>query len=171
MSTAIDVRQAQPSDAARLHALRAALSGETDFLLLEPQESRDGADDEGPRIAWMNERPNCLSLVADVSGQLVGFLNAMGGQVNRQRHCCRLALGVRRSHWGQGVATAMLAEALSWSRRVGIVRVELTVHTTNHRALALYKRAGFQVEGTRRCSLMVAGARTDEFLMSVINEA
>jgi RimJ/RimL family protein N-acetyltransferase len=49
-------------------------------------------------------------------------------------------------------------------------RVELTVHTTNQRAIAAYKRCGFQVEGVRRSSLLVDGKYVDEYLMAVIND-
>jgi len=65
----------------------------------------------------------------------------------------------------------MLDEVLAWSRQVGLARIELTVHTTNERAIGVYQRSGFQIEGTRRRSLLVSGRYVDEYLMSVINEA
>ena len=171
MTNLFRVRLAQEADAARLLALRTALFEQTDFMLWEAGEFRDSADDESKRIARLNGAPNSLCLVAEDTEHLVGFLSAMGGPVNRLRHSTTLALGVLRTHWGQGVASALLGEALAWSRRAGLVRVELTVHTTNQRAIAVYKRSGFQVEGTRRRSLLVAGRYVDEYLMSILNEA
>jgi RimJ/RimL family protein N-acetyltransferase len=165
------VRRAQEADAANLLALRIALFEETEFMLWEPGEFRDNTEDERQRIVRLNSRPNSLCLVAADREQLVGFLNAMGGQVNRLRHSTALALGVLRSHWGKGVASAMLDEVLAWSRQVGLARIELTVHTTNERAIGVYQRSGFQIEGTRRRSLLVSGRYVDEYLMSVINEA
>lgn len=91
--------------------------------------------------------------------------------MNRRRHSTTLALGVLRSHWGQGHATRLLAEALAWSRAVRLARVELTVQTTNLRAIAVYLRAGFQLEGTRRMSLLVAGKYVDEYQLAVTHEA
>ena len=140
-------------------------------MLWEPGEFKDTSEDERARIARLSSIPNSLCLVAQSGMQLVGFLNAMGGQVNRQRHSAILALAVLRAHWGSGVATALLAEALAWSKQAGVTRVELTVHTTNIRAIAVYLRAGFQVEGTRRRSLLVSGRYVDEYLMSVVREA
>jgi RimJ/RimL family protein N-acetyltransferase len=49
-------------------------------------------------------------------------------------------------------------------------RIELTVHTSNQRAIDVYKRCGFQVEGVRQSSLLVDGKYVDEYLMAVINE-
>ena len=169
MTPDVTIRRALESDAATLLALRTAIFQETEYMLWESGEFRDTVDEERQRIARLNGKPNSLCLVATKEVQLIGFLNAMGGQVNRLKHSTTLALGVLSAHWGKGVATAMLNEALSWSRRTGITRVELTVHTTNHRAISLYERAGFQIEGTRRCSLLVSGRYVDEYLMSVIN--
>ena len=69
------------------------------------------------------------------------------------------------------VGSALLNAALEWSRDAGLKRVDLTVHTTNERALSLYRRLGFEIEGTRRSSLLVSGRYVDEYLMSFINEA
>lgn len=159
------------ADAPARLALRRALFAETDFLLWEPAEFKNTSEDERARIARLTSEPNSLCLVAQSSSQLVGFLDAMGGQVNRQRHSTTLALAVLRAHWGSGIASGLLAEVLAWSKQVGIARVELTVHTTNIRAISVYLRAGFQVEGTRRRSLLVSGQYVDEYLMSIVREA
>jgi RimJ/RimL family protein N-acetyltransferase len=60
---------------------------------------------------------------------------------------------------------------MAWASAIGLVRLELTVHTTNDRAVALYKRFGFQIEGTRQASLLVAGEYRDEYLMSRVTAA
>lgn len=169
MSSDIAVRRAVESDAASLLLLRKALLEESDYMLWEPGEFRDTVEDECSRLRRIQGSSNSLCLVATVDGGLVGVLTAMGGQVNRLAHSTKLALGVRHSHWGKGVGSAILGEALAWSRAVGIVRVELTVHTSNERAIALYQRFGFQVEGTRMKSLRVDGQYVDEYLMSVIH--
>jgi RimJ/RimL family protein N-acetyltransferase len=170
MNTKVAVRRAAEDDAANLHALRLTIFGETEFMLWEPGEFRDTVEDEGRRIARLNSQPNSACLVAAEGATLVGFLNAMGGQVNRLRHSTILALGVLRASWGQGIATSLLRSAMAWSREAGLRRVELTVHTTNVRAVNLYLRSGFQVEGVRRSSLLVSGKYVDEYLMSVVNE-
>jgi RimJ/RimL family protein N-acetyltransferase len=82
-----------------------------------------------------------------------------------------LALGVAKSHWGQGIASRMLDEAVAWSVQARLKRLELTVHTTNLRAIAVYLRSGFRVEGVRRCSLRIDGQYVDEYLMSLVHAA
>ena len=160
------VRRAVEADACALIELRRKLFAETTFMLWEPAEFSNTADDERKRIARLQGRANCAVLLAEVASQPVGLLTAVGGELNRLRHSATLALGVAKSHWGQGIATAMVREAVSWSTTAGIARLELTVHTTNLAAIAVYLRCGFEVEGRRRKSLFVDGAYVDEYLMS-----
>jgi RimJ/RimL family protein N-acetyltransferase len=164
------IRRAVVSDAEPLVVLRRALFAETSLMLWEPAEFVATAAEEGSFIQRLSERTNCLLLVAVAEGQGVGFLAAIGGERNRLRHSALLALGVRRAFWSQGVASRMLGEAVSWAPGAGIKRLELTVHTANARAVELYQRHGFEIEGTRRSSLRVDGVYTDEYLMSRITD-
>jgi RimJ/RimL family protein N-acetyltransferase len=160
------VRRAVEDDAPALIELRRRLFAETSFMLWEPAEFTNTAEDERKRIARLQGRANCAVLVAEVGSQPVGLLTAVGGEPNRLRHSATLALGVAKSHWGQGIATAMVQDAVSWATTAGVTRLELTVHTTNLAAIAVYLRCGFEVEGRRRRSLLVDGAHVDEYLMS-----
>jgi RimJ/RimL family protein N-acetyltransferase len=169
-SKAISVRKAEASDAPAIIELRNRILAETAFMLWEPGEFQDSVEDEAKRIERLNSRDNCLFIVAERDGQLIGHLSAYGGETRRIRHRATIALGVAKEHWSKGAATAMLDLALRWSRERKLRRVELTVHTTNDRAIAVYKRCGFQVEGVRRSSLLVDGQYVDEYFMAVINE-
>jgi RimJ/RimL family protein N-acetyltransferase len=171
MSLQFSVRLAEKADASNLLALRNSLFEETDTMLFEPGEFKDTPQDEANRIERLNQGANSRCLVAVSDGQLIGFLNAMGTPVNRLRHSTTLALGVRRANWSNGVGSALINEVLAWSRSCGLRRIELTVLTSNSRAVELYRRAGFEIEGTRRSSLLVGGSYVDEYLMSAINAA
>lgn len=168
---AIEVRHALESDGASVVALRRRLFQETDYMLWEADEFTQSADEESKRITRLNTRPNSLVILAEEGSTLVGLLTAVGGEVRRLRHSATLALGVAQSHWGQGVATRMLEHVVAWSASAGLHRLELTVHTTNLRAVAVYLRAGFQLEGVRRSSLIVGGRYVDEYLMSRLSDA
>jgi RimJ/RimL family protein N-acetyltransferase len=79
-----------------------------------------------------------------------------------------LAVAVLQEYWGRGIATQMFDQVIRWSRGAGVGRLELTVHTSNLRALSLYLRCGFVVEGIRRNSLLVRGEYVDEYAMARI---
>ena len=165
----IAVRRALETDAPAVVALRRRFFEETAFMIWEPAEFKDTEDDERARIIRLGRQSNSLVLVAEAETQLVGLLSATGGERNQLRHSALLSLGVARSHWSQGIATRMMQEAIAWSLAAGLKRLELTVHTTNLRAVHLYLRHGFQVEGTSRASLRVDGKYVDEYFMSLIH--
>ncbi len=168
---AFTLRRATEDDAASLRDLRRSLFAETEFLLWEPQEFTATEDDERRFISWLLSKTNSVLLVATDGRHLLGFLGATGGERIRTRHSALVFLGVRKKYWSRGIASALLQEAVSWASNAGLLRLELTVHTTNERAVGLYQRFGFQIEGTRRASLLVAGRAQDEYLMSRITEA
>lgn len=51
---------------------------------------------------------------------------------------------------GQGAGRLLLQTALEWARETDLRKIELEVFVENSRAIALYERAGFAVEGIRR---------------------
>lgn len=52
-----------------------------------------------------------------------------------------------------------------WRIQTGIRKFELTVMVHNHVALSLYKKMGFEIEGTKRNSLLVEYGFVDEYYM------
>jgi RimJ/RimL family protein N-acetyltransferase len=167
----IVVRPATEADAEPLLLHRQAIMAETPFMLYEAGELDKTIDEERQRICRLNGRQNSLILVAADGSSIVGNLTAVGGDVRRLRHLATLALGVSQSHWGRGFGQSLLKRALEWAKEIQLHRLELTVHTTNLRALNLYLRAGFQVEGVRRDSLLVDGGYVHEYLMSRVGDA
>jgi RimJ/RimL family protein N-acetyltransferase len=162
------VRPALLSDAARLVKLRRTLFSETHFMLLKPSEFKSTAKDEAHRIRFFDAKPNALLLVAEEGQELLGTLIVLGDELQRLHHSAALALGVKQAHWGRGIASRMIGNAIAWSRGRGIRRLELTVPTNNLRAVRVCLRAGFQIEGLRRASFAIEGRYVDEYLMSAI---
>ncbi len=67
---------------------------------------------------------------------------------------------------GLGHAQALLAQALQFAwQSLRVVQVNLGVNTQNAGALALYRKAGFEVWGTERGSLVVSAQPQDEHHM------
>ena len=65
-----------------------------------------------------------------------------------------------------GLGSELMAELENWARAHGFTRLELTVMTDNEPAKRLYAARGFEIEGTKRRSLLVDGQYVDELYMS-----
>jgi putative acetyltransferase len=109
-----------------------------------------------------------LHLAAVAGGRVIGSagIHPTSPRI-RQRHCAGFGISVAPDWQGKGIAGELTRRVLDWSDRwVGYLRVELTVYTDNDRAIALYRRHGFLVEGTMRAAAMRAGRYVDVLLMA-----
>jgi putative acetyltransferase len=107
-------------------------------------------------------------LVACVDGKIVGHaaLNVVG-KSPRRAHAMHLGMTVNRDFHGQGIGTALMKALLDLADGwLPVFRIELTVFTDNERAIALYRKFGFEVEGTHRSYALRAGQYVDTLSMA-----
>lgn len=167
----VTLRELVPGDAEELLRLQHALDEETAFMMLEPGERHSSAQQVREMIQSYSAAETSILIGAEAGGQLTGYVSARGGGANRNRHSAYIVIGVLKSYQGMGVGGALLSELEPWAKENGIVRLELTVMKHNARAIALYTKSGFSVEGTKVKSLRVDGKWVDEYYMSKIIEA
>jgi putative acetyltransferase len=85
----------------------------------------------------------------------------------RRRHAATIGMTVRDDRQGRGVGTALLQAALELADGwMNLTRLELNVWIDNEPALRLYRKFGFEVEGTMREHALREGRLVDAFLMS-----
>lgn len=110
--------------------------------------------------------------VYEVNGQIAGFYKASRYQ-GRAMHVAYVgSLAIAPKFQSQGIAMDMMTEALDELVKDGVKRVELIVECDNPRAVAFYKRLGFQIEGTLRHFYKRASDANyvDDYMMSKIFE-
>ena len=160
------VRTAREGDAEALLGLLKRLDDESRFMMYEPGERTTTVGEQREILGAILACGNGTFLLAEEDGRPVGFLEATGGAFRRNRHVAHLVLGVLGEHSGRGIGTALMGEVERWARGRGVHRLELTVMAHNAAAVALYEKAGFAIEGTRRHSLLVDGSYVDEYYMA-----
>lgn len=109
-----------------------------------------------------------LHLVAVVDGEVVGSagLHAAGVAL-RRRHVMSLGLGVAPQAQGRGVGKALMAALIDYADNwAQVLRLELGVFVDNERAISLYQRFGFEIEGRQRAYALRAGRYVDSFAMA-----
>ncbi len=108
-----------------------------------------------------------LMLVAECGGRVVGSAGLHPQPQLRRRHAAQLGISVDPASQGQGVGRALMQAlcdyADNWAQ---ILRLELTVFTDNARALALYRRFDFRIEGTHRGYALRDGVYADVHAMA-----
>lgn len=108
-------------------------------------------------VAVMNDR---------VVGRLGLHLNS-----GRRAHVAGLGMMVHADLQGRGIGTALLEAGVDLAERwLNISRIELEVYTDNAAAVALYKKFGFEIEGTLRDFAFRDGRFVDAYMMARIRD-
>lgn len=116
---------------------------------------------------WAEPRsPRDLHLAAEMDGRVVGAA-ALRPFYGRRAHAAEFWIGVHEDFTGKGIGSRLLAEVIDTSDNwLNVVRIEMTVFTDNAGAIALYKKHGFEIEGTHRAASFRNGAFADVYCMA-----
>ena len=107
-------------------------------------------------------------LVAEVDAVVVGNLGLQpAAKATRRRHAGSIGMAVRDDWHRRGIGTALLGAGIDLADNwIGYSRLELTVYTDNAAAIALYRKFGFDIEGTARRYALRDGEFVDAYMMA-----
>ncbi len=67
--------------------------------------------------------------------------------MKRFSHKIEFGVCVLKDFWGYGMGKNLLKESIFWADSNGIKKITLNVLETNDKAITLYKKLGFEIEG------------------------
>jgi GNAT superfamily N-acetyltransferase len=96
------------------------------------------------------ERAESITLVAELSGEIVGFIDARlyhpTDAMHRQMTCCLVSeIAIRREHQNHGIGGQLLRAAEDWGRQLGVEFAVLEYHAANTRAGAFYQHMHYRL--------------------------
>jgi L-phenylalanine/L-methionine N-acetyltransferase len=162
---AVTIRRPRPTDAAAIAAMMADPQVQPGLLQMPytTEEFWRKRIEEMPVGSNVHE----LFVVAERDGQVIGNGGLIPMHGVRRRHAMSLGMAVARVAQGQGVGTALMQALIDWADRwAQVVRLELTVFTDNTAAIALYRKFGFEAEGTHRAYALRDGVYADVLAMA-----
>lgn len=159
------IREAVKEDGARVVRVMqdAEASG---FMLFSPGERKISPEQMSQLIEMLQSKAKSVILVAEQDDEVVGYFIIQGDQPSRISHRAYIVIGILSDFRGRGIGKALFQHGEEWAKKQGIHRLELTVIKHNEAAYNLYKKMGFEVEGTKRDSLFIDGAYVDEYYMA-----
>ncbi|BCA86334.1 N-acetyltransferase [Enterococcus saigonensis] len=151
----VKIRPTQPSDAAQLLQVMRQIGSETDFLIMDENGLSLTEEQLSMQLAAFFKSPNNLSLVALVDDEIIGIASVLAEENPRVAHIGEVGISILKEFWGMGLGAALMEEIILWAESSGIIRrLELTVQTRNQRALHLYQKFGFIIEGEIKRSFL-----------------
>lgn len=163
----VTLRHCTSQDAALAPEYFDAIASESKFTYLYPGQKRDVA-----QIAsnWEGALASPSDLIAGAfdASRLVGYLGlrALMPEHPWGKHVAFFWTSVLREYWGSGLAGALLKVLDEQARAMEITRIEAVVNVANERGIALYKKHGYEIEGTRRRAVFVDGEYADNYYIS-----
>ncbi|HEU4965023.1 MAG TPA: GNAT family N-acetyltransferase [Bacilli bacterium] len=161
----VTLRPARPEDAPTLVKKIARVVREGSFLE-EDESTLSTSREEAEEIRKMR-REGSMYTVAVVDGEVVGAAMLKRGQLEMHRHTCDYRIWIGPNYRGLGIGKRFMLYSIDWARAHGLRKFCLDVFSNNERAIDLYKKYGFIVEGRRRDQYFLEGRYVDEIFMSL----
>ena len=166
---AVTIREARVSDAAKcLEYLRTTSAEPGRMLPVDADEWDMPVQDEEAFIQHMAATPNCLMLVVEAQDEIVGILTCNGGTRRAMRHAVTLGVSLREDYRDRGLGHRLMQRTVDWARSNGVTRIELHVYVENARAIHLYEKFGFKIEGRRPHAYYHNGRYIDDLVMGLL---
>jgi len=160
LSAGLTIRAREPSDWEEFGALMELPKVRWGTLRL-PYTRRDQW-----RKMMENPPEERTGLVAVLDGHVVGSADVFQYK-GRRRHVGDIGMSVHDDFQRRGIGSALMGALINvaddW---LDLKRLELTVYADNAPAIRLYRKFGFEVEGTLRGYAFRAGQHVDSFFMA-----
>ena len=155
------VRRCEPEDFAAVHRVYSSPRAMSETLGIPFSSARE------VREELARERDGSFPLVACVGGEIVGHLTLSVYTNPRTSHSGHFGIAVRDDWRGNGIGTALMEACLDLADNwLNLSRLDLRVYVDNVSAISLYKKFGFEIEGTHKRFAYRNGEFVDAHVMA-----
>lgn len=160
------IREAVEADAAEIVKLFNIMGGESENLTFGLNEYYLSENQQRIFIKAMRERHNSLFIIGTINNKIAGYLTFTTMQKGKLMHRGDMGIAVLKEYWGIGMGSALIDHLMKWVVQSGEVgKIELQVRVDNHRAVELYKKWGFEIEGIIKRGMKVNDLYYDIYYM------
>jgi len=159
------IREALVCDAEPMISYLDAISSESDNLTFGSGEIDVSINDEKLLIENSFISKHRLLLVAVYQDKIIGNLNFKSESRPRISHVGEFGVSVLKDFWGNGIGVELIQILFEWAKENGITKINLKVKEDNTRAISLYRKLGFEQEGTLRRDFFIDGSYFSSVIM------
>ena len=154
----IKIRKAIASDAENILEYCKAVGTESDNLTFGAEGISITPEKERAYLESILHSDTQLYLVAVDSGKIVGAAIFSSFTKARLSHRAEISMSVRKALWGNRIGTRFMEQIIDFAKNTAKTEIlSLEVRSDNERAIALYKRFGFEKIGTFKGYMKIEG--------------
>lgn len=163
----IIVRSGQLDDAKALLDIQKEVVLEKEYLITVIEEFQNTTVEQRDWIRKIIKNEREKIIVAEVEGNIVGFIVFQSSNRKRLLHNGSLGMMIYKDYRGLGIGRLLIKELLIWAGKNPLIeKVSLGVFSTNRRAISLYKSMGFKEEGRKKKEIKLSeNEYVDDVLM------
>lgn len=163
---AVAIERAKPEDAVEILELMKVLGSETDNLSFGQNGIPMTVEKEMEFLSSIHDSEKELFVTARLDGVLVGTAHYGTFPKARMAHRGEIGISIRKSAWGMGIGSLLMQTLLDFAKKEAKADiVSLEVRSDNIRAIALYKKFGFEKVGCFHGYFKIRGELIDFDIM------
>lgn len=162
-------RRAQESDAEKIVNFYNFVGGETSYLSFEKDEYPMNVKEQEEELRSLENKKTSIMLMAMDGEEIAGIATINSSAKIKARHDGELGIVVAKKYQGQGIGTELIRQLIEWAKGNGVTtRISLDTRADNVKAVELYMKFGFIVEGCRKNSTLLDGKYYDLYVMGMM---
>jgi RimJ/RimL family protein N-acetyltransferase len=99
-------------------------------------------------------------------GKVVGIARVLKGELEMKKHTGIFRTWIHPESQGLGIGKQVMNYTLRWGRTNNLHKLWLTVFSGNEKAVMVYEKAGFIIEGRQKNQAIIDGKFEDEIFMA-----
>lgn len=162
-------RKAQEEDAEKIVEFFNMVGGETNYMSFEKDEYALNVKEQADLIrSFEGDKTNTMLLAMD-GEEIAGLSTITSSHKIKSRHIAELGIVVAKKYNDQGIGTSLIRQVMDWVRGNGITtKMRLDVRADNLKAVQIYLKLGFVVEGYIKHSTLLNGVYYDDYVMGML---
>lgn len=138
--------------------LMKVLSIESDNFPFTSEDVALDANQINNFINYLSKMENSIFVVGIIQGKIIALGYLEGGRRSRTFHSCNLGIGVLQNYQELGIGNEIMNYLLKFaSEGEYIAKINLQVRVDNKKAIAMYKKHGFILEGKESRAMFIDG--------------
>ncbi len=164
----VEIREATVDDAEQLIRTAKSILRTSDYLCSYEDEFNLTLEEEK---AWIksHEHDNSLLLFATYNNDIIAVFNTTGFQNQKMKHIGVVGISIVEDWRGLGLGNILFGQLIKWAKENPNLEIlSLEAFSKNTKAIELYKKHGFVIEGIRKNYFkQITGEYNDDVLMSL----
>lgn len=160
------IRPIETEDARSFIRLQEQIYAQSEFEYYEPNVQHLTVQIIRKQMAEWRKFKQQTILLCIVNGEFAGYSRITGYKEQRLQHGATIRIGVLKKYANNGIGTALVESSIKWAQQNDIERLEAIIMAHNTKAISLFEKQGFTVEGKKVHSVKIDNEYYDEFIYS-----